>query len=189
MVQAFVEMETQLVKQRPSGGTESCEGPECLEAISRNRVMSHLTDELARHAAQSSHPRLYALAFDMCRLRTQPPACSSLSRQWSRIDPENGAPWLFAAKADASGKPRATIDEVLFRLAGAQRVDGQFFSVAGEIVRHAGIDDSWVLAASLAAIEAIGVSAGRFMEPLQYLTQACRVMPTDVNFAKTQPRR
>lgn len=106
----------------------------------------------------------------MCRFRTQPPTCSSLSRQWARIDPENGAPWLFAAKADASGKPSATIDEVLFRLGSAQRVDGQFFSVVGEIVRHAGIGDSWVLAASLA----IGVSAGRFMEPLQYLTQACR---------------
>jgi len=57
MVQAFVEME--------SRGTESFEGPECLEAISRNTVMSHLTDELARHAAQSSDPRLYALAFNM----------------------------------------------------------------------------------------------------------------------------
>ena len=103
-MQAFVEMETQRIKQRPSGGTESFEGPECLEAISRNRVMSHLTDELARHAAQSSNPRLYALAFNMCRSPTWRPVCSSLSsRQWARIDPENGAPWLFAAEADTGG--------------------------------------------------------------------------------------
>ena len=70
MVHAFVEMETQRVKQRPSRGTESFEGPECLEAISRNTVMSHLTDELARHAAQSSDPRLHALAFNMYRSLT-----------------------------------------------------------------------------------------------------------------------
>jgi len=175
MVQAFVEIEARRMKERPTGGIEPCEGPECPEAIARDKVMSELTNELARRATQSNEPRLYALAFSMCRSPSPLPTCSSLSsRQWARIDPENGTPWLFAAEADATGKPSATIDEVLFQIGKARRVDSQYFAVAGEIARHVGKDDSSILAASLAATEAIGVSAAQTIVPFKYLIQACR---------------
>jgi len=55
------------------------------------------------------------------------------NRQWARIDPENGAPWLFAAEADTGGQPSATIDEVPFQLARVKRVASELFSVDGEI--------------------------------------------------------
>jgi len=169
IAQAFIEIEAQRVTRK--AGTEPCEGPQCPETI----VMSQVTDELARRANQSSDPRLYALAFSMCRPPTQIPACLSLSAsQWARIDPENGAPWLFLAEPDATGKASAAIDEVLFQIAKAKRVDSRYFSVAAEISRHAGKDDSSILAASLTAIEAIGISAARSMAPFQYLTRACR---------------
>jgi len=48
--------------------SEICVGSTCPEDIMRAHVMAQLTDELARRAVYSSDPRLYGLAFEMCRL-------------------------------------------------------------------------------------------------------------------------
>ena len=113
IVQSAAEIEA----QRPltNLNSEICVGSTCPEDIMRAHVMAQLTDELARRAVYSSDPRLYGLAFKMCRLFVSVPACSSLNVwQWARLDPENGAPWLYALDDNSTGKMSQNLDKVLF---------------------------------------------------------------------------
>ena len=161
--------------QGPMGqGAESCAGAACPEEVLRVQTMTRLIDELARRAAQSVDPRLYGLAYKLC-IQSLVESCTFLNaRQWARLDPENAAPWLYALNENAADKSRSTMDEVLFQIAKAKRFDDQYFSVAGEIARHAAEDNSSIWAANQAAVGAIGMSAARSISVVQDLMQGCR---------------
>ena len=80
-VSLIVQSAAEIEAQRPltNLNSEICVGSTCPEDIMRADVMAPLTDELARRAVYSSDPRLYGLAFKMCRLFVSVPACSSLN--------------------------------------------------------------------------------------------------------------
>lgn len=95
-----------------------------------------LQDRLARLAVDSDDPLVYALAIDGCGTLVSRPqaggACQLLGlEQWTRLDPDNAAPWLNqAALAQERGDAGAEA-EAVYRAVQAQRVDWQTGRLAG----------------------------------------------------------
>lgn len=83
-------------------------------------------DRLARMAAGSADPIVYAMAVEGCRSMgaDDAGACRLLSRaQWARLDPDNAVPWLeLAGEAREHDEPAAEA-EAMYRAAQARRSD------------------------------------------------------------------
>lgn len=81
-------------------------------------------ESIARLAATSSDPFVYATALQACgrpgMKAKGAPSCNLLSlAQWARIDPDNATPWLYIAAESAVRKDAAAVDEALYRVAAA----------------------------------------------------------------------
>ncbi len=96
---------------------------EPLRAPARNR--------LARMAADSNDPVVYALAMNACEARqwnAPPGACQLLSvEQWARLDPGNAAVWLAVAAQAGSGTPAQA--EALRRAGRADEIKLRFLAL------------------------------------------------------------
>jgi len=133
-----------------------------------------LHDEVARLASTTSDPRLYAIAFHACAKTSFAGNCALLSAaQWARIDAGNGQPWLFVLGDAVARDDRAMIDEALFRIGNAARIDGRFHALAGAVVAQERGGDVDLMAAQLLAMESVGIAAA-WTVPLQALTGTCR---------------
>lgn len=89
---------------------------------SRSRI-----EQLARLAAVSQDPVVYAIALEGCRDRSgaDAAACSLLSRtQWVRLDPDNAQPWLELAAEAREQRDAEAEAEAMRRAARARRSDG-----------------------------------------------------------------
>ncbi len=176
----------------PSGGVfEPQPGPadtpcddDCRTSIIKSRLERH--EQLARRAAASTDPRIYALAFRSCRLGALRGggSCMLLSaEQWARLDPGNALPWVYAlGEADMRGDAAAR-DEALHRIATSARLEEHFLAVAGLIVETRGGDGSL-----LATMEVVSEAAAReaaWLPPYPELLQACRAARTDANRNQT----
>lgn len=102
---------------------------------------------LARSAASTRDPHVYAFALGLCRARASAESatsaasaasaeCAMLSTaQWARLDPDNAAPWLAAAREAAERRDDAAYAEAIHRAAGARVLDdglGALFGVLGQ---------------------------------------------------------
>jgi hypothetical protein len=87
-------------------------------------------DELARAAVAGDDPSLYAMAWAACQPDAsgqRPGACQLLSlRQWTRIDADNGVPWLKLAGEARRQGDSATEAEALYRASIASRFDAHW---------------------------------------------------------------
>ncbi len=92
----------------------------------RGREVKSRTEQIARLAAASTDPFVYAIALEACRGRRGPEggSCNLLSTaQWVRLDPDNAAPWqALAAEARERDEPQAE-DEALQLAARATRLE------------------------------------------------------------------
>ena len=92
----------------------------------RGREVTSRIEQIARLAAASRDPFVYAIALEACRGRQGPEggSCNLLSTaQWVRLDPDNAVPWqALAAEARARDEPQAE-DEALQLAALAARSD------------------------------------------------------------------
>jgi len=84
-------------------------------------------DTLVRMAADTRDARLYGLAFRTCsvaQLRQGGSACTVLSvEQWTRLDPDNAAPWLAQAAMAQQRRDESGTLQAMQRAARAQRSD------------------------------------------------------------------
>jgi hypothetical protein len=96
----------------------------------RRQEQARRRDELARAAAAGDDPALYAMAWAACQPDAEgqrPGACQLLSlRQWTRIDADNGVPWLKLAGEARSHTDSATEAEALYRASMASRFDAHW---------------------------------------------------------------
>ncbi|WOB08699.1 hypothetical protein [Piscinibacter gummiphilus] len=92
----------------------------------RGREVTSRIEQIARLAAASRDPFVYAIALEACTGRHGPGggSCNLLSTaQWVRLDPDNAVPWqALAAEARARDEPQAE-DEALQLAALAARSD------------------------------------------------------------------
>jgi hypothetical protein len=110
------------------GGAPGCnDDPNaCAPAAGRDH---RARDALAREAATSTDPQLYALALQTCHDGTAPPsaACGQLSvAQWARLEPDNAVPWLWMAAGAADQGDELSQADALFHAANARYSDQRF---------------------------------------------------------------
>ena len=136
------------------------------------------TDALARMAATSSSPAVYAAAIDACqgfRLSVVPtaPACQLVSvDQWARIDPDNADAWLHVAGEAVEHRDAAALDDAMNRVAhaGSSRIYGNTLAALVDAAVPAGGDDFDATQMHMAAWKL--VSSWSF-PPLQTVTRYC----------------
>jgi hypothetical protein len=135
--------------------------------------VSEARETLARMAATTSDPRVYALAFNTCgRAPPGEGACQLLSpEQWARLDPDNAAPWLFVLAQ--AGRDATAQSEALFRLSTSARSDQYFFAMPALVIERMPSDEAAMPAVLTLATEAIGVAAAWSMPGYQKLIEQC----------------
>lgn len=134
-------------------------------------------DQLARLAAASTDPKVYALAYKACGANANAGvgACQLINAaQWARLDPDNAAPWLFMLWTATTRKDRAAQDEALHRIASAKHERLGYFAAAGAILDATPDDDGAQLAAWMMVTEVIGVEAAVGLPGLTPLVNACK---------------
>jgi len=154
----------------------ACTGLDCETNRRAAARVSEARDTLARMAATTSDPRVYALAFNTCG-RAQPAegACQLLNpEQWARLDPDNAAPWLFVLEQAAQRRDAAAQSEALFRLSTSARSDQYFFAVPGLVIEHLPTDEAAMPAVLTLAANAIGIAAAWSMPGYQTLLEQCK---------------
>lgn len=158
------------------GAVSGCNGAECEASRQATARVAEGRDALARMAATTNDPQVYALAFNTCG-RAQPTAgaCQLLSaEQWARLDPDNATPWLFVLAQAGQRRDVAAQNEALFRLSASQRSDQYFFVLPGLLLAHLPDDEASLPAALILATEAIGVEAAWSLPGYQDLVALCR---------------
>ncbi|MGA0609489.1 hypothetical protein [Caldimonas sp. KR1-144] len=119
-------------------------------------------DLLAAMAARTHDPQVYALAWSACTTTLGPrasmgAACAALrTAQWSRLDPDNGLPWLVALEQAAERGQAAEFDDALYRLGQARRIE-QGFGRAAATLLSLPLPELPEGLQALAALDAIGI--------------------------------
>ena len=146
-------------------------------------------DELARMAAQSSDPRIYALAFHVCGQAGESgvAACRLISaEQWARLDPDNAVPWGFVAAAANKRIDTAAVAEAMYRIAHARGSKVGFGVLPSLVLAHAPhqealLGSTFQVVSSAMDVEATWFARGAY----QTINQFCRAGATlDANRAQ-----
>jgi hypothetical protein len=158
------------------GAVSGCKGAECEASREATARFAEGRDALARMAAATNDPQVYALAFNTCgRAQPNAGACQLLSaEQWARLDPDNATPWLFVLEQAGQRRDVAAQNEALFRLSASRRSDQHFFALPGLMLMHLSGDEAALPAALVLATEAIGVEAAWSLPGYQNLVAMCR---------------
>ena len=101
-------------------------------------------DALARLAQDSNDPQIYAWAYRGCQAITGrvQGACSFITAgQWTYLDPLLADAWMAAAAEARLRKDGAGVEDAMFHVAHAERVDLGFAALAAEILNHVPTDD------------------------------------------------
>lgn len=144
----------------------------------RGREVTSRIEQIARLAAASRDPFVYAIALEACHGRHGPEggSCNLLSTaQWVRLDPDNAVPWqALAAEARARDEPQAE-DEALQLAALAARSDVH----AGRLTRL--VDKA--LGPHVTALQrTLALSAGLSAEAVWSASHGVAVMHTPQGF-------
>lgn len=116
---------------------ESCvERPSCRDAAraAGDDAARAYTGALAQTAVSTHDPRVYAVALALCgRAGPSAPAeCGLLSlAQWARLDPDNAAPWLAAAREAAASGDDAAYAEAIHRATRSRVLDDGHAAMLG----------------------------------------------------------
>lgn len=149
------------------------------------RTPAGRVEAIVQDAVGSSDARSYALAVQVCTdlgndamplsglpAWWQSPSCARLDTdEWSRRDPGNATPWLYALTfADRANDP-AGQREALRRMATSTRFDAGFGAGSAAVARVKVTSDADLAAQADLAVRAIGVLG---VPPYGQLTQRCR---------------
>ena len=154
----------------PSG----CEREACAIGAEERTKSDSFLERLALAATTSRDPRVYGLAFRACRNRGTG-SCSLLSaRRWAQLDVDNGDPWIYVMDEASTRKDEAQVEEAIFHVGAASRVDMRYFAVPRAIVQHAPTDEASLQAANVLTIVSIGGMAALPLPALQIISRACQ---------------
>jgi hypothetical protein len=117
----------------------ACKAGPCDATEKDRQTGDALFEQLAKLATASTDPRVYGLAYEVCRWRQGAGPCSVLNAaQWAHLDADNGYPWTYIlAEAIAAQEP-AAIDDALFHIGAASRFEERDMAVAAMVASQAG---------------------------------------------------
>ena len=121
-------------------------------------------DALARLAQDASDPQIYAWAYRGCQSATgsSQGACSFINvGQWTYLDPLLADAWMAAAAEARLRKDGAGVEDAMFHVAHAERVDLGFAALAAEILNHVPTDDETLPGLSGLLAQASGIEVSR----------------------------
>jgi hypothetical protein len=121
-------------------GIELACGTGPCDATSQDRAAAaSLFDQMAKLASATNDPRAYSLALQVCAWRRGEGPCAVLNAaQWARLEPDNGEPWLRLLDEAFARRDTSAIDDALFHIGAATRLDGRLLSESDLVARHAG---------------------------------------------------
>ncbi len=150
----------------------SSSAPSCAQHDEDRQRAESLVERLAKLATASNDPRVYALAMRHCQSAKGQGSCSLLNvDQWARVDDGNALPWLHVLQRARDRNDFAQIDEALFHIGAATRVEDASYAVAGRVADRAGASDVDLIAAQLVAVDALAASSR--VEPYAALLGVC----------------
>ena len=132
-------------------------------------------EAVVQQAIATSDPRVYALAFGICRKPGAPASCSSISLgRWVELDPDNGIPWIWdLAQAQERGDVPAAV-AAMSRLASSTRFDVRYGGIVGAVANRAPKDGPDLAAVDDLAVRAAGMSAALPIPSFQTLFGVCQ---------------
>ncbi len=161
--EAFERRALEATKQ-PTLAVMEASGDERVQAAARfyqAGVEAH-REALVHLAQGSTDPQVYAWAYQACR-RADPSAqgsCQLVSiEQWARLDPSNAMPWLALAREAELRHDATALDDAMFHVASAERLDIGWGQLPSALVEHVPSGDENLVGALGLAIEAIGAEA------------------------------
>jgi hypothetical protein len=155
-----------------SFSSKGCEaGDACVQsADARQQAAEPHRAALARLAQGSTDPQVYAWAYQACR-QSEPRAPGSCQlvnvEQWARLDPSNAMPWLTIAGEAEKRHDSTALDDAMFHVASAERMDTRCGTLPSILVDHVPPGEAHLLGALYLEVEAIGVDAAI---PIDYFT-------------------
>jgi hypothetical protein len=133
-----------------------------------------LVERLAKRATATNEPRVYALAMQQCQWAKGAGSCALLNvDQWARVDDGNALPWLYILQRARDRNDPAQVEEALHHIGAAARFEVASYAIAGRVADVAGATDVDVIAALLAAVDAVNIAASR-IEPYAALNNVCK---------------
>jgi len=134
-------------------------------------------EAVVQQALATSDPRVYALAYGLCRSHgsSHIASCASFSAEgWARLDPGNGIPWVdllgeAQARGDADG-----VRDALAHLAASRRFDMRFYGPAGTVAAHLPDDPRDLAAGADLVSHAVSQAAALAWPAFKPLLDACR---------------
>jgi hypothetical protein len=125
-----------------------------------------LIDAIVRLVSATRDPHAYSLALELCAPQPGDGPCTALNAaQWARLEPDNGAPWLLLLGQAFSRRDESAIDDALFHIGAAPRLDEHFLAELRLVAQHAGAAPAELLVAGelstdLAVIRPMGGIGG-----------------------------
>ncbi len=136
-------------------------------------------DAVARLAASSTDPRVYAIAFHACsgpNTHTQRGGACQLitAAQWARLDPGNAVPWAFVAAAAQAQGDVAALNEAMHQIAQARHSRHGWGELPGLVLAHAPADAPALKATYELIVSVIGVEATWVIPSYQTISPFCK---------------
>ena len=134
-------------------------------------------EAVVEQALVSTDPRVYALAYGLCRAHreTHIASCAGFSAErWAQLEPGNGIPWVdllgdAQARGDAAG-----VSDAMAHLASATRFDMRFYGPASAVARHLPDDPRDLAAGTELVTRAVGQAAALALPAFKPLMDVCR---------------
>lgn len=124
-----------------------CAASACDATAADSARAAGLFDQLVKLASTTGDPRAYALAFHLCGSQREAGPCGTLNgAQWAHLDSGNGLPWLFLLGRAATRQDVAAIDDALYHLGAAARIDARPLAAAAGVIRAGGTSPEELLA-------------------------------------------
>ena len=117
----------------------ACAAGPCDAKTQDRAAAASLFDQIANLASATSDPRAYSLALQLCVFRRGEGPCAVLnSAQWARLDTDNGEPWLHLLEEASARGDETAIDDALFHIGAAPKLEGRPLAESNVVARHAG---------------------------------------------------
>jgi hypothetical protein len=153
----------------------ACDSGGCVVSEDDRAAAEALFARLVGLASTTNDPRVYALAFEACGWQPQSGSCSVLNAaQWARIDAGNAVPWTYLLADASARKDRGAVDDALFHIGAADRVEERRYAVASIVARNAGRSDTDLFAAEQVGQRAASIAGMRTTSALFNAYKACR---------------
>ncbi|HWK83055.1 MAG TPA: hypothetical protein VNS61_04905 [Caldimonas sp.] len=150
--------------KRPALEAMEASGDERVQAAAhffQSNVEGH-REALVRFAQATTDPQVYAWAVQACRRADAlaQGSCQLVSaEQWARLDPTNAIPWLTLAREAEQHHEATALDDAMFHVASAERVDAGWGQLPSAVIEHVPSGEAHLVGALALAIEAIGIDA------------------------------